>query len=184
MKDYTVFVDGISKCFAATGVRVGWSLGPELIISKVKAILSHIGAWAPMAEQVATAEFLKQDDAVAEYMKTFKQELADRLNQFHNGFQQLKQEGFNIDSIAPEAAMYLTLKIDLVGKRKADGTIIEQQMDVWQYILNEAKVAIVPFGSFGADKTNPWYRLSVGTSKLDEITKVIAAFKNALSQLS
>ncbi len=51
MKEYTIFVDGISKAFAATGVRVGWSLGPANVIAKMKAILSHIGAWAPMAEQ-------------------------------------------------------------------------------------------------------------------------------------
>jgi aspartate aminotransferase len=60
MKEYTVFVDGISKAFAATGVRVGWSLGPAFIIAKMKAILSHVGAWAPMAEQKATAKYLLQ----------------------------------------------------------------------------------------------------------------------------
>ena len=48
MKEFTVFVDGISKAFASTGVRVGWSMGPELVISKMKAILSHIGAHAPI----------------------------------------------------------------------------------------------------------------------------------------
>ena len=51
MRDYTVYIDAISKVFAATGVRVGWSMGPATIISKMKAILTHIGAWAPMAEQ-------------------------------------------------------------------------------------------------------------------------------------
>lgn len=51
MKEYAIFVDGISKSFSATGVRVGWSLGPAFIIAKMKAILSHLGAWAPMAEQ-------------------------------------------------------------------------------------------------------------------------------------
>ena len=33
MKDYTIFIDGISKAFAATGVRVGWALGPESCIA-------------------------------------------------------------------------------------------------------------------------------------------------------
>jgi aspartate aminotransferase len=48
MKNYTIFVGGISKSLCATGVRVGWGIGPEHVIVKMKAILSHIGAWAPM----------------------------------------------------------------------------------------------------------------------------------------
>ena len=58
MKDYTIFIDGISKSFAATGVRVGWALGPQHVLNKIKAINSHVGAWAPMAEQQATANYL------------------------------------------------------------------------------------------------------------------------------
>jgi aspartate aminotransferase len=58
MKNYTVFVDGISKSLAATGVRVGWSMGPKKIIEKMKSILTHVGAWAPKAEQMATAVYL------------------------------------------------------------------------------------------------------------------------------
>src|ERR1700759_5587335 len=48
MREYTVFVDAISKAFAATGVRVGWAFGPAEIIGKMKSILGHIGAWAPL----------------------------------------------------------------------------------------------------------------------------------------
>src|SRR5439155_758482 len=54
---YTVFVDGISKSFAATGVRVGWCIGPHAVIGAIRDILGHVGAWAPRAEQVATAEY-------------------------------------------------------------------------------------------------------------------------------
>ena len=61
MKDYTIFIDGISKAFAATGVRVGWALGPEHVLAKMKSINTHIGAWSPMAEQHATAKFLKDN---------------------------------------------------------------------------------------------------------------------------
>ena len=49
MREYTIYIDAISKVFAATGVRVGWAFGPSVIVDKMKAILSHIGAWAPMA---------------------------------------------------------------------------------------------------------------------------------------
>ena len=55
MRPYTVYIDGLSKAFAATGIRVGWAFGPSHIVAKMKAILGHIGAWSPKAEQVATS---------------------------------------------------------------------------------------------------------------------------------
>ena len=61
MRQYTIYIDAISKAFAATGVRVGWAMGPAEVLSKMKAILTHIGAWAPMAEQKAVARYLKMD---------------------------------------------------------------------------------------------------------------------------
>src|SRR5438046_1766813 len=47
MAPYTIFVDGISKAFAATGVRVGWAIGPPDVIARMASILGHAGAWAP-----------------------------------------------------------------------------------------------------------------------------------------
>jgi len=73
MKEYTISLDGVSKAFAGTGVRVGWGLGPAKVIAKMKALMSHIGTWAPMAEQVATAAFLNNDTAVREALHTHKQ---------------------------------------------------------------------------------------------------------------
>src|SRR5947207_3090335 len=79
MRNYTVYIDAISKVFASTGVRVGWSLGPKPILEKMKAILSHVGAWAPMAEQKAVAKFLYQKEAIDTYLANFKRELEERL---------------------------------------------------------------------------------------------------------
>jgi aspartate aminotransferase len=93
MKEFTVFVDGISKAFASTGLRVGWSMGPEIVISKMKAILSHLGAWAPMAEQKALAAYLYEKDAIAAYLKQFKSEIELRLHTIYDGFIALKKEG-------------------------------------------------------------------------------------------
>lgn len=47
MAPYTVFVDGISKAFAATGLRVGWAVGPTDVIERMAAILTHVGAGHP-----------------------------------------------------------------------------------------------------------------------------------------
>lgn len=183
LKEVTVFVDGISKVFAATGVRVGWALGPELIISKVKAILSHVGAWAPMAEQVATANYLVKKEAIDNYLVHFKDELQYRLFEIAKGIKQLRSEGFSVDVIEPQGAIYLTIKIDVAGKKKADGTLLETQADVTQYLLDEAKLAIVPFYAFGAAKNSPWYRLSVGTCRKEEIPEFLGKLKEALKKL-
>ena len=43
LRDYTIYIDGTSKCFAATGVRVGWSFGPTKVIDRMKALLTHVG---------------------------------------------------------------------------------------------------------------------------------------------
>src|SRR6185437_14567368 len=93
MKEYTVFIDGISKAFAATGVRVGWGLGPSHVIGKMKALLTHIGAWAPMAEQKATSEFLVKKDAIKKHLTHFKSELEERLWKIYDGFIALKKKG-------------------------------------------------------------------------------------------
>ena len=184
MRDYTIFIDAISKVFAATGVRVGWATGPASIITKMKMILTHVGAWAPMAEQKAVAAYLGQRENIKKYLTHFKKELEERLRRIFDGFQQLKNEGFQIDAIAPEAAIYLTIKINLVGKKIASGKLLESQSDVTAYVLNEARLALVPFHAFGADRNNPWYRLSVGTCKKEEIDEMIDNLRNALKKLS
>jgi aspartate aminotransferase len=183
LKPYTVFVDGISKCFAATGVRVGWSLGPRHLISKMKAILSHLGAWSPLPEQKATAKYLVQKGSVDQYLKVFKAGLHERLQKIYKGFQQLKQDGFMVDAIAPQAAIYLTVKFDLAGKTTPDGRLLEKQTDVTAYLLSEAKLAIVPFPAFGASRNSPWYRLSVGTVKIEEIHEMFQKLREALKRL-
>ncbi|MCX6208076.1 MAG: pyridoxal phosphate-dependent aminotransferase [Bacteroidetes bacterium] len=184
MKAYTIFVDGISKAFSATGVRVGWSMGPAHIINKMKALLSHLGAWAPMAEQKAVAKYLLDTKNIENYFLWFKAEVELRLNRIYAGIIHLKNKGYNVDAIAPQAAIYLTIKIDLVGKTTAEGKLLEKQSDVTDYLLSEAKLAIVPFSAFGASANSSWYRVSVGVVKLDDIETVMEMLEKALSRLS
>ena len=183
MKAYTVFVDGISKAFAATGVRVGWALGPKPIIAKMKAFLSHIGAWAPMAEQYATAQFLVDTKAVDDYLVQFKMAIEMRLDKIFAGFQQLKQKGYAVDAIVPQAAIYLTVLLNLKNKTTSGGKQLETQEDVTDYILSEAKLALVPFYAFGGERTSTWYRLSVGTCRYEELDQMFAMLEAALSKL-
>jgi len=183
MREYTIFIDAISKVFAATGVRVGWAFGPANIIDKMKSIMGHIGAWSPMAEQKATAKFLYNTQAIDAYLFHFKNEVEIRLQGIYDGLQQLKQEGFQVDAITPQAAIYLTIRVNLVGKITANGKLLEKQTDVTDYLLNEARLAVVPFYAFGAEASSSWYRLSVGTCKKEEIPEMLSILKAALVKL-
>lgn len=184
MKQYTVFVDGISKSLAATGVRVGWSMGPKFIIDKMKAILTHVGAWAPKAEQMASARYLKELDKYDAFLKIQKEKINTRLQGFYEGFMALKAEGHAVNAIAPQAAIYLTIQFSLHGKTTADGKILTTTKDITSYILNEAKIAVVPFYAFGASEDSSWYRLSVGTCKEEDVAKAIESLREALQKLS
>jgi aspartate aminotransferase len=183
MKPYTIFIDAISKCFAATGVRVGWSLGPVQVLNKMKAILSHVGAWAPMPEQKGLTKYLGETEGIKTYLVNFKKELEERLRRIYDGLIQLKNEGFSVDAVAPEAAIYLTIKIDLKGKTTTEGQTLNSQADVTSYLLQQASLAVVPFYAFGAPKDSPWYRLSVGTCKKEEIDEMLQKLRAALTQL-
>ena len=183
MKDYTIFIDAISKVFAATGLRVGWSMGPAPLIQKMKLILTHMGAWAPMAEQKGLAGFLKNSTAIDQYLEHFKSALETRLKSIYQGFQQMKAAGLPVDCITPEAAIYLTVKVDLQGKKTATGAVLETQSAVTSYLLEEASLALVPFYAFGAPTHSPWYRLSVGTCKMEEIPVFLKKLEQAIQKL-
>ncbi len=183
MRDYTIFVDGISKAFASTGVRVGWAFGPTYIINKMKAMLSHIGACSPKAEQVATAQYLNQAQAVSSYLKDIKEELNYRLVTFYKGFETLKNNGFPVRAIQPEAALYLTVQFDLIGKTTSEGNKLNSIQEVTSYLLQEAKLAIVPFYAFGTSTDSDWFRLSVGTAKKEDIPTIFDLLERALQRL-
>lgn len=183
MKEYSILVDGISKVFAATGVRIGWALGPSYVIAKMKSLLSHVGAWAPMAEQVGVADFFKQKESINTFLTHFKAELEERLWNIYNGFKSLKEKGYNVDAVAPQAAIYLTIKFDLKGSTAGDQQLATQA-DVTQYLLDKAKLAVVPFYAFGAPHDSPWYRLSIGTCRKEDIPEMLGSLEEALAQLN
>ncbi|MBL7926952.1 MAG: pyridoxal phosphate-dependent aminotransferase [Bacteroidia bacterium] len=184
MRNYTVFVDGISKCFAATGLRVGWSIGPKFITDRMRAILSHVGAWAPRAEQIATEKYLSDSQKVDTFLNVFKTELSLRLEALYNGINALQQKGYKVAAIAPQAAIYLTVQFNLTGYTTKDGMLLTNARDVTKFLLNDAKLAVVPFYAFGSDDSNQWYRISVGTCKKEEIPQVLQLLEAALESLS
>ena len=183
MKKYTIFVDGISKSLAATGVRVGWSMGPAEVIGKMKSILGHVGAWAPKAEQVATAKFLNNEAALQLFLSELKQKIDIRFSGLFNGFKALKAKGFPVQIIAPEGAIYLTAQFALMGKELPNGSIIKTTEDITSFLLNNAQLAVVPFTAFGCENGTDWYRISVGTLKENDIPELLQKLEMALSTL-
>lgn len=183
MKAYTIFVDGISKVFAATGVRVGWSFGPEYVIGKMKSILGHIGAWAPKAEQVAVSRFLQNKEALTTFVQELKQKVTNRFDRIYYGFEVLSQKGYPVKIIAPEGAIYLTAQFALKGYTQANGKVIESTEDITAFLLDQAGIAVVPFTAFGVAKGTDWYRISVGTLKESDVPEMISKLEQALATL-
>lgn len=183
LKKYTIFVDGISKCFAATGVRVGWSFGPEEIIDKMKSLLTHVGAWAPKPEQEAVSIFLSEPENVNSFVDDFKEKISASLQTLHDGIQDMKSRGFSVESIKPMGALYLTIELNYLGKIKPDGTEIKDSTDLVFYLIDEAGVAFVPFSAFGNSRNIPWFRASAGGVSLDEIKKMLPRLENGLGKL-
>lgn len=184
MARWTVFVDGISKAFAATGVRVGWAVGPVDVIKRMSSILGHVGAWAPRAEQVATVALLDDPAAIAGYLGDFKAGIARRLDALYTGFQQLRDAGLPVDAITPMGAIYLTAHIHPFGKTTPDGRTLETNEDVRKYLLDAAGLAVVPFQAFGCgDEGKGWFRLSVGAVSEQDIADALPRVGEALRAL-
>ena len=184
LRPSVVYIDGLSKAFAATGVRVGWAFGSTHIIKRMQSILSHIGAWAPKAEQVATAKLLENTKAIDAYLLTFKAAIQSRLEAIYQGFEQLRKDGFAVEAVAPRAAIYLTIRFNLRGYICPDGQRLDTTPQITAYLLDAVGLAIVPFSAFGAPADSTWYRLSVGTSILEEIPEMLAKLRHALAALT
>ena len=180
MAKYTIFIDGISKGFAATGLRVGWAFGPTDVISKMNTMLMHMGGWAPKPEQTASAAMLDDDEAISKYLAVFKPALSGRLTALHQGFQKLKAEGHPVDSIEPTGAIYVSARVHPFGKKAANGVEIRTNEDVRKFLLEGAGLGVVPFQAFGVPGDTGWMRLSVGSVSEAQIASGMARLGDAL----
>ena len=175
MAPYTVFVDGISKAFAATGVRVGWGIGPPNIISRMRDILGHVGAWAPKAEQVAVARYLDDEQATGLFLREMRSQVDARLEALYQGFDAMRARGLPVRAIAPQGAIYLSVQFDLVGKAGLDSNDAIRRL-----LLEQARFGVVPFQAFGLKDETGWFRLSVGAASVKEIQEALPRVEAAL----
>jgi aspartate aminotransferase len=170
---YTIFVDGISKAFAATGLRVGWTVAPPAITARMRDILGHIGAWAPRAEQQATARFLGQKRVIESYHAEMIDELQVRLDLLYDGIESMHIDGLNVRAIAPQGAIYLSAQF------RRDGVTTNEEMR--RLLLEKAGFAAVPFQAFGLKEESGWFRLSVGAVSPDDIRRGLDRVRAALA---
>jgi aspartate aminotransferase len=96
----------------------------------------------------------------------------------------MKAEGLPVDSIAPMGAIYLTARLAPFGKRTPDGTVLETNEQVRQYLLKATRIAVVPFQAFGVKTDDGWFRLSVGAVGESELTEAIPRLAEALRALA
>jgi aspartate aminotransferase len=181
MRDYTVFTDGMSKAFAATGLRVGWVVGPEKVMKPLSDILGHVGAWAPRPEQIACAKFLGDTANLDAYSACLKDGVERRLVTLHQGFEAMRQDGFPVESIAPQGAIYLSARINLIG-RTIGGVKLDTNEQIRQLLLEKAGMAVVPFQAFGLKEETGWFRLSVGALAPTDLDGLFPRLREALAE--
>ena len=174
---YTIFVDGISKAFAATGLRVGWTVAPPAVTARMRDIIGHMGAWAPKAEQLAVAEFLKRPDEIREFHDRMIRELRLRLSVLYDGLMSMRADGLPVNAIAPQGAIYLSAQFDLVDRFGSNEAIRK-------FLLDQAGFAVVPFQAFGLKEEDGWFRLSAGAVSVKDCEDGLARVRAALETRS
>ena len=177
---YTVSIDAISKTFASTGLRVGWILGPTDIVRSMSDFISHVGAWAPRAEQVATAALLGSRQALVEYNKSITRGLQERLEALYDGIVAMRERGLPVDAVPAAGAIYLSARFALAGCRLPNGETLNTNEDIRAYLLREAGFAAVPFQAFGVDGDTGWFRLSAGAVSPADIADVLPKLEKAI----
>lgn len=177
---WVIGLDGISKSFAGTGLRVGWMFAAPELTARVKNLLGHVGAWAPRPEQVALAGFLRDEAALHRFRREMDARVKERLDALCDGFRSMERDGYPVQCIEPQGAIYLSLRLDLVGKTVA-GRSLDGNEAIRKLLLDEAGLAVVPFQAFGLQEETGWFRLSVGAVSMDEISVGLERLRGLLA---
>jgi aspartate aminotransferase len=177
---YVIFLDAISKAFCATGMRVGWGVMPPYVRKRMSDILGHVGAWAPKAEQVGVAALLDRPEAVYAFRDSVRRKLGQRLEALYRGVMEMKRDGFPVDAIQPQGAIYLSARFDFSG-RSVKGVAVRTNEDMRRLLLHEAGLGVVPFQAFGLQEETGWFRLSAGAVSPDDIAAAFPRLRSLLA---
>lgn len=153
-KAQTLVVNGVSKAFAMTGWRIGYTAGPKEIISAMTKIQSQSTSNPTSISLKASTEALNGPKESLEVMRI---EFEKRRNYIVERLNKIK----GIHCLLPSGAFYAFPNISNLLGKKYNGKLINTDMDLADYLLEYAKVAVVPGTAFGA----PGYiRFSYATS--------------------
>jgi aspartate aminotransferase len=109
-----------------------------------------------------------------------KAKVKERLDALYAGFSAMKAEGFPVEAIAPQGAIYLSARFDLFG-RTINGRAIATNDDIRRLLLESAGLALVPFQAFGLKGDTGWFRLSVGAVSMADIASVFPRLRELMA---
>jgi aspartate aminotransferase len=169
----TVIVHGVSKTYAMTGWRIGFTAGPEEIISAMNNIQSQSTSNPNSIAQKASIEALMgPQDEVERMVSAFAERrryIVDRLNKIPGVF-----------CYKPSGAFYVFPNFSSYYGKSYEGKKITNSTELTDFLLDVARVAVVPGREFGADA---FLRLSFATS-MEGIREGLDRMEEALKKLS
>ena len=172
LKARTIIVNGVSKTFAMTGWRIGYACGPKELMAAMTKMQSQSTSNATSIAQKASVEALNgPQEAVAAMVLEFEKRrsyIVERLNAMP-GVKCFKSTG----------AFYVFPNFSGVYGKSFNGKVIGNSTDFAAYLLEEAKVALVPGVAFGADN---YARLSYAIS-MENIKKGMDRIEEAIKNL-
>ncbi len=173
LKERVFLVNGVSKTYAMTGWRIGWALGPKEVISACVKIQGQSTSHATsFAQKGAEAALKTPEEEIQKMVKTF----AKRAEVLSKTLREIPE----IDFIPPQGAFYLFAKVSAYyGKKTPDGKVIQNSVDIAEYLLDKARVAVVPGVAFGEDE---FIRISYATSE-ENLLEACRRMKEALLSL-
>ena len=172
IKDLTIIINGVSKTFAMTGWRIGYTASNATIAKIMSNAQSHATSNPnSIAQKAALAALEGPMDTVLSMKKEFekrKDYMVERINSI---------EG--VSCLMPGGAFYVMMNISKLIGKKINGKLIEGSDTFADLFLQEAKVAVVPCRGFDSDIHVRWsYATSI--ENITEGLNRLEAFINNL----
>jgi len=170
----SLVVNGMSKAFAMTGWRIGYGAGPEPLIKAINLLITQSTTCpSAMSQYAATVALNSAQDCVKEASKLFE-ERRDIMVKLLN-------EIPSVQCPQPDGSFYVFPSVSgWIGKKTKEGSVMKNDIDVMNYLLESAGVAAIDGTSYGAPNH---LRISFATST-DLIVDGCTRIKNAALALS